>query len=126
MLISTLPIFAQDLKYIEFKNNSNFTDTELYDVLGLQAPAWYEFYKDKRAKADAKIISSLQEILENFYKMEGFYKAKISKDEDNSSVVFVIKKQKGFYITSVSSDLKDNYHLLINQKKVIDFLLQNL
>jgi translocation and assembly module TamA len=110
-------LFATEVKYVEFKNNKNFTDKELYEVLGLKTPSWYEFYKDKRAKTNIKLIESLQDILINYYKMEGFYHVNIQKDEDNTTVIYNISSGDGVYIDEVKSNLPKKYHKLINQKK---------
>jgi translocation and assembly module TamA len=110
-------LFSDQLKYVEFKNNKTFNDKELYEVLGLQTPSWYEFYKDKRAKTNTKLIDSLQDILTNYYKMEGFYHVDIQKDETNSTVVYEIDSGKGVYISDIKSNLSKKYQKLINQKE---------
>ena len=116
LLIFTSSIFAKEI-YIDFKNNHYFDDKELYEALGLKTPAWYQFYKDRRAKVDKKIVDSLYDILKNFYRSEGFFHATITKEDSNETVTFVIDAKKPVIIEEIKSDLDRRYQKLIGQKR---------
>ncbi len=121
LLLLLSALYANQKLYVEFKNNKHFSDKELYEALGLETPSWWQFYKDKRAVVDKKVISSLQDILKNFYKSEGFYHIDIKKEEDNTTVIFDIDSGKANYITDIISDLDKRYEMLIGQKRADRF-----
>ncbi len=109
-------LFAQD-KAIRFEGKTYFKKEQLYEALGLQTPAWYQFYKEKYPKVDTKVIDSLYEVLQNYYKAQGFYHAKFEKEEDNRSVIFHIQSGKAVHITAIKSELEPKYRPLIGQKR---------
>jgi translocation and assembly module TamA len=116
-LFLPLLIEATTLKRVEFKNNKEFKSSNLYDALGIQTPSWYQFWKDKTPKVNVKIIPSLQESLEFFYRSEGFYHTKIEKDENNSSVIFKIDEGKSVHISNIEIDSDQDIEKFISFKK---------
>lgn len=83
-------------KYLEVEGNKILKTSFIYESLGLPLPAWYQFWREKRAKINPKIINSLQESLEDLYRSEGFYHARIAKKEENTTVTFTV--QEGPYV----------------------------
>jgi len=116
-LLLSLSLYATTLKNLTCKTDGTFSQQELYEALSLKQPAWYEFWKDKHPKINAKLVPSLQESLQNYYKSEGFYHVKVKKDEDNSSVVFRVKKGKSVIIKEIVSDLPSPYSALISYQE---------
>ena len=55
-----LPLFlaASSMKKLTCESDGLFSQSELYDALGLQQPTWYQFWKDKRAKINPKLTTS--------------------------------------------------------------------
>ncbi len=105
------------MKYLDCKGDGTFSESELYDALGLKQPSWYEFWKEKRPKINPKLTTSLQESLQNYYKSEGFYHARVLKKEDNNTVFFSVQKGVPSLIKEIKSDLESNYNSLISYKE---------
>lgn len=119
ILITLIPLYlhATTLKKLNFNTEGTFTPSELYTALGINTPAWYQFWKEKTPKVNIKIIPSLNESLEYFYKSEGFYNASIRKREHNSSVTFEIDEGAPIHISSISIESDENINDLITYKK---------
>ena len=119
ILITLLPLYlhATTLKKLDFKTNGEFKSSELYTALGIQTPSWYQFWKEKTPLINIKIIPSLHESLEYFYKSEGFYHARVEKIETNSSVIFEIDEGKSIHITSITIESDEDIDNLISYKK---------
>ncbi len=119
ILITLLPLYlhAATLKKLDFKTDGAFDPSELYTALGIQTPTWYEFWKEKRPKINIKIIPSLNESLEYFYKSEGFYHASVKKVETNSSVTFKIDEGKSIHISSIEIESDTAIDNLISYQK---------
>jgi len=115
-ILLAISLHAKEI-YLDFKNNHYFNDKKLYDALGVKTPSWYQFYKDKRAKVDTKIVDSLHEILRNFYRSEGFYHVSIDKEDNNSSITFIIDENNPVIIKDIKSNLPKEYKKLIAQNK---------
>ena len=111
-----LPLFlsASSMKYLECESSGTFSESELYDALGLKQPAWYEFWKEKRPKINPKLTTSLLKSLENFYKSEGYYHARVQKKEDNATIFFSVKKGTPTVIKEIKSELESRYNALIS------------
>lgn len=119
LVTALLPIYLQsaNLKTLDFQTNDEFKSEELYSALGIQTPAWYKFWKEKTPKINEKLIPSLHESLEYFYKSEGFYHTSIQKDETNSSVVFKIDEGKSILINSIYIESDEDIENLISFEK---------
>jgi len=119
ILITLLPLYlhATTLKKLDFKTNGEFKSSELYTALGIQTPSWYQFWKEKTPLINIKIIPSLHESLEYFYKSEGFYHARVEKIETNSSVIFEIDEGKSIHITSITIESDEDIDNLISYQK---------
>ncbi len=102
-------------KYVEIKGNKVLKSSYIYESLGLSLPAWYQFWKPKKAKVNPKIINSLQEQLENLYRSEGFYHARIGKKEDNTTVTFLVRE--GTWVKVRHIDIESLYPI----RKLITF-----
>ncbi len=115
-ILFPLLLSASNLKYLVCKTDGLFSQSQLYEALGLKQPAWYQFWKKKEIKIDTLLIPSLQESLQNFYKAEGFYHVVVERDDDNSSVYFNIHKGPATIIKEIKSDLESRYDSLISYK----------
>lgn len=119
VLIILLPLYLQatTLKKLDFKTDGKFESSELYTALGIQTPSWYQFWKEKTPKVNIKIISSLHESLEYFYKSEGFYHAQVKKIETNSTVTFKINEGESIRISSIIIESDEDIDNLVTYKK---------
>ncbi len=90
IVVSPLLISAGANKKLIFKTSGEFKSTELYDAMGIKLRPWYKFWKDKTPRINQKVIPTIEESLDGFYKSEGFYNASIKKSESNDSVIFTI------------------------------------
>ena len=113
LLLLPLFLYASQMKILTCQGDGTFSESELYEALGLNQPAWYEFWKDKRPKINAKLANSFYESLQNFYKSEGYYHADIQKEETNSTILFRIQKGPQTIIKEIQSDLPPLYNDLI-------------
>ncbi len=119
VLIALIPLYLHSvtLKKLHFKTDGEFKSSDLYKALGIQTPTWYQFWKEKTPKINTKIISSLNESLEYFYKSEGFYHASVKKVETNSSITFDIDEGKSIHISSIKIQSDENINDLISYSK---------
>ena len=117
LLLFPLQIYAgtDDFVYVEISGNKSFSKSTIFENIGLELPAWYEFWKPEKAAVNPKIINSLQESLSNFYISEGFYHIKIRKKEDNRTVRFLIHEGKPVLVRYIRTE--SDYPL----KKLIAF-----
>jgi translocation and assembly module TamA len=109
---------STDVVYIECRDRDKiFTQEELYDALGLDRAPWYQFWRDKRAKLPKKIALSLDEILLNYYKTNGFYHAKIDVVDKNETIIYIIDPKRAVAIVDISSNLPKEYQKFVTFKK---------
>ncbi len=102
-------------KFLKITGNKKISTTKIYESLGLKLPAWYQFYKSKKAKINPKIANSLYESLGYFYRSQGFYHTHIEKSENNSTITFKIEEGKPTLVNKI--EIKSDYPI----KKFIDF-----
>jgi translocation and assembly module TamA len=117
IILLPLLLSANDSKKLQFKTGKTIDDKQLYKVLGLQLPSWYEFWKEKTPTVNTKIISSLYESLNLFYRSEGFYHAKINKVDTNDTILFNIDEGKPSLINKINIDSDYKVLPLITFKK---------
>ncbi len=121
ILLLCFPIFSAaktPFVYVEISGNKHLSKTEIYENIGLRLPAWYQFWKPKKAKINPKIINSLQESLQNYYISEGFYHIRISKSkEHNDTILFKVNEGKPVKIRNIHLESDYPLHKLIPFKK---------
>ncbi len=116
LLLVPLLLFSKTtFVYVEVSGNKSFSKSVIFENIGLELPAWYQFWKERKAKVNPKIINSLQESLNNFYISEGFYHVKIDKEENNTTVVFHIKEGKPVLVRHIR--IQSDYPI----KKLVTF-----
>ncbi len=107
LLLPLMLLAKAPFRYVDIEGNHILSASYIYENLGLSIPPWYQFWKEHKAKVNPKIIPSLQESLENFYRSEGFYHARISKEEENRTVTFHIKE--GPYVKVRHIDIQSDF-----------------
>ncbi len=116
-LLLPLLLYANVMKYVTCESDGGFSQSELYEALGLKQVAWYKFWKDKHPKVNTKLSTSLKETLKNFFKSQGYYHAIVTQKEDNTTIHFSVKKGSPVLISEVKSDLQAPFQSLISYKK---------
>jgi len=92
---------------IVFEGNKVISTSELEEVIGVEKPPFYAFWKDDVPKFDIKLRKKLNETFKLFYRNEGFYEANISNELVNEGVVVHIKENRPIIIKDIElkSDL---------------------
>ncbi len=60
--------------------------SDLQDALGVTTPSFFQFWKDDTPRIKDKLIPSLEPSLKSFYDSEGFYDAKFTIKETNTTI----------------------------------------
>ncbi len=102
-------LLSSALKKLNCKTDGIFTSSEIYEALGLKQPSWYEFWKQKEPTVPTKLLPSLKESLENYYKSEGFYHVQIEAKEKHDTVTFIVHKGSPVLIKSIDENLSSVY-----------------
>ena len=102
LILFPLALLANQTKKLELKAGSTLDSKQLYSAIGVEIPAWYEFWKDKTPTVNTKLMPSLYESLGFFYRSEGFYHTQIEKIETNSTVTFNIDEGKASLVDKIS------------------------
>jgi len=119
VIIVLLPFLLQanSEKKLIFEINGELKSSKLYDALGIETRPWYKFWKDKNPDINIKIIPTISESLDYFYKSEGFYNSTIKKIETNESVIFKIDEGLPILIKDISIHSDENIDKIITFKK---------
>jgi len=87
---------------IDFKGNKTFDKERLYKELGFEKSFWQIIaFKKLKPKVEEKLLPSLKEELELFYKQEGFYKSKIELKKIGKKAVFEIKENNPIIVKKI-------------------------
>jgi len=120
MLLLFIPLTLlsnEGMKYLKFVTHGPIKAKELYRASNIELPAWYEFWKKKEPKVSPLIINSLQETLANYYRSEGFYHAKITKKEDNTTVIFITEAGEPVYVKEIAVEGDIDFGRFVTFKK---------
>jgi len=92
---------------IIFEGNKVISTSDLENVIGVEKPHFYVFWKDNLPKFDIKLRKKLNETFKLFYKNEGFYETNISNEFVNQGVKVSIKENRPIIIREIElkSDL---------------------
>ena len=103
IFIFSIALFAAKYEIV-FHGNRVFDDKTLYEELGFKKTFWQIVtFKKLKPKVDEKILPSLKEELELFYKQEGFWKAKIevSKNKATKKAIFNITENSPIIVKKI-------------------------
>lgn len=105
LFVSTL-LFSDKLE-LHFNGNTHINSSQLYSLLDLYEPSFYEFYKPPPS-IDSKTIDFVIQTLKDYYKTRGFFDAIIDFKIDKESIFLVIQENKPIVIKDISniSDLE--------------------
>ena len=119
LLFSTL-LFAES-RLLFFSQNKNIPSRELYEILELHKPYFFEFYADE-PQLNLKDLELIIEALRDYYRAKGFYHADISHIRDENSITIIIKENEPVVIKSItySSELDISAHIPFGNGDIFD------
>ena len=108
--------------YIDFAGNKTFNKDRLYEELGLKRSLWQK-YRGTLPYVDEKLLPSLHEELELFYKEQGFWDANITTQLRGNKAIFHIQEKKPLIIKEIAITsnfpIKDKLTIYKNQRFII-------
>lgn len=93
-------LFAKE-HLLLFSGNKELSSKELYSVLELHKPYFYEFYVDEPV-IEFKNIELTIQALKDYYKSKGFYHTNISYLKDKNSITLLIEENNPIIVKSVT------------------------
>ncbi len=123
LLLTTL-LFSKKadsvLTPISFEGNKVISTNDLEDVVGVEKPPLYAFWRDDVHKIDIKLRKRLNETFRLFYKNEGFYEANISNAFTREGIEMLIQENRPVMITEIDIesdlDISEEFNLLKNSR----------
>jgi translocation and assembly module TamA len=93
---------------IYFSGQKHFDESDLQDALGVKTPGFFQFWKDDTPRIKDKLIPSIVPSLKSFYDSEGFYDAKFTIQETNTTVFVKISENDPVRVRdiNISGDYK--------------------
>ncbi|TKI69956.1 hypothetical protein FCU45_04915 [Sulfurimonas crateris] len=98
-LFSTLLLAETPLLF--FSQNKEISSRELYDVLELHKPYFFEFYADEPT-LEVKDVELTIEALKEYYRSKGFYHVEISYISDEGTITIIIKENKPIIVKTIT------------------------
>ena len=98
-LLFAISLFAQVV--VEFRGNKTFSDTELYEALGIERPWWERLWSDEPPKVDEKLLPILHEELVAFYKEQGFWDVAVRLERRGDIAIFYIREGEPIIVERV-------------------------
>jgi len=83
-----------------FQGNGHVTSRDLYDTLGLRLPYAIEVWEN-HPTLDSAAVSQSVIALTSYYRSRGYFESKVSVQETNSSVTFVIQENEPITIADI-------------------------
>jgi len=102
---------------IHISGHQYFDTPTLQDVLSVDTKSFFQFWKDDIPRIDDKLIPTLEATLKSFYDSEGFYDAKFSVKENNTTVEVTIHENKPVIVKAISIESDFDISSLILPKK---------
>jgi len=94
-----------------------FDESEMYDALGVDHKSIFQFWKDDTARIKDKLLPTLEASLRAFYDSEGFYDAKFSIKETNTTVTVEVKENEPVKVRDINISSDYNISSLISFEK---------
>ena len=121
MVSMCMLLFAKEVDLpthkIHFTGQEHFDESELQDALGVDNKSFFEFWKKDNPRIKDKLIPSLEETIESFYRSEGFYEATSKIKETNSTVFVSIRENRPVRVDSIEIESDYNITQFIQLKK---------
>ncbi len=116
----------QPMHAVNISGEENFSKSELYDAMSVTHKSFFQFWKKDNPRINDKLIPTLSQSLRSFYDSEGFYDAKYSITETNSSIAVKVTENKPVKVNDIN--ITSNYDLkdIVEFKKGEIFKTKNL
>ncbi|MDP3301898.1 MAG: BamA/TamA family outer membrane protein [Sulfuricurvum sp.] len=92
LLSASLPLY--------FKGNEKITSRDLYDTLGLRLPYAAAIWEDHPV-LDQAAISQSASALTSYYRSRGYFDAKITTQDTNTSILFLIQENEPVTVADI-------------------------
>lgn len=89
---SALPLY--------FKGNEKIASRDLYDILGLRLPYAIEVWGDHPLLESTAVSQSVIALV-SYYRSRGYFEAKISTQEDNTSITLLIQENEPITVADI-------------------------
>ncbi|MDP3267085.1 MAG: BamA/TamA family outer membrane protein [Sulfuricurvum sp.] len=83
-----------------FKGNEHVPSRDLYDILGLRMPYAVEVWEDHPLLESTAVSQSVIALV-SYYRSQGYFEAKISTQEDNTSITLVIQENEPITVADI-------------------------
>ena len=105
---------------VEIHGEEYFSESDMYDALGIEHKSMFQFWKDDTATIKDKLLPTLHASLRAFYDSEGFYDAEYTIKETNTTVRIEIKENEPVKIRdiNISSDYNISALILFEKDEV--------
>ncbi|WP_456451228.1 autotransporter assembly complex protein TamA [Hydrogenimonas sp.] len=95
-------LFAATPLPVVFEGNRHIDDTELYEVMGIPKPLFFEFWKEE-PRLEPDKVKALLPSLENYYKSRGFYHARANAVVQKGRIVIKIEENAPIRVADVAT-----------------------
>jgi translocation and assembly module TamA len=102
---------------IHFTGQKHFDEAALQDALGVKTKSFFQFWKEDRPRIEDKLLPTLELSLKSFYNSEGFYDAKFTIKETNTTVSVTVTENQPVRIRDINISSDYNIYSLIALKK---------
>ncbi len=87
---------------IHFSGQKNFEEKDLQKAMGVDAKKSFQFWRKEKPTINNKLLSTLEESLQDFYRSEGFYDAKFSIKTSKTTVSVAIDENEPVKIGDIT------------------------
>jgi translocation and assembly module TamA len=96
--IETVPIVIEGLQHLD--------PADVYGILGVEVPSWFEFWKKEEPRIPVNLIPSIGDTLRGYLDSKGYYDATYTITRNKNGVKIVIDEKKPVVVEeiNVSSD----------------------
>ena len=102
---------------IHFTGQKHFEESDLQDATGVKTKSFFQFWKEDRPTIEDKLLPSLEPALKSFYNSEGYYDAKFTITETNTTVSVTVIENEPVIIRDINISSDYNISSLITLKK---------
>ncbi|MFA6143637.1 MAG: BamA/TamA family outer membrane protein [Sulfurimonas sp.] len=107
----SLSLFCKPLSLL-FSGNEKMSSSDLYTTLGLRLPYAIEMWENKPSM-EPILVSQSVTTLTGYYRSLGYFEAKITPDETNESITFVIQENSPVAVTDIQINSPLDIHKAI-------------
>lgn len=95
----------------------HFEESDMYKAMSVEHKSFYQFWKDDTSTIEDKLLPTLGASLRAFYDSEGFYDAKYTIKETNTTVTVDIKENEPVKVNDINISSDYNISSLVTFEK---------